>query len=175
MCLPYLTLLNSAIAFYTLALLLWSRVGSALAFGSGEDKVPDVGVVHLRVYPRVACRSAFVVAPTHDTNLCTAARVEQRPTAVTHAGIFLTTIACSDHERWDIAWRFNHRVVRSLCATVRDDRNLGLAQAVSRVGTVETRKSPTGNRQLASWRLQIVLFCGCELDRLDALYRTLEL
>src|SRR5215218_6284823 len=80
MCLPYLTLLNSAIAFYTLALLLlWSRVGSALAFGSRDDKVPDVGVVHLRVYTGVACRSAFVVAPTHDTNLCTAARVEQRP------------------------------------------------------------------------------------------------
>src|ERR671917_1579027 len=118
------------------------RVVSALAFGTGEDKVPDVGVVHLRVLSGVACRSAFVVAPAHDTNLCTAARVEQRPTAVTHAGIFLTTIACSDHERWDIALRINYRVVRPLCATVRDDRNLCLAQAVSRVGALETRKSP---------------------------------
>src|SRR5918993_2420023 len=92
------------------------RVVSALAFGSRDDKVPDVGVVHLRVYTGVACRSAFVVAPTHDTNLCTAARVEQRPTAVTHAAIYLT-IACSDHERWDIAFRSKPRVVRPLCAT----------------------------------------------------------
>src|SRR5215218_2127374 len=34
---------------------------------------------------------------------------------------------------------------------------------------------PAGGRQDVSRFLQIVLSCGCELDRLDALYRTAEL
>src|SRR3712207_2544093 len=174
MCLPHLTLFASGVAFYPGApLLLRGRVGSALAFGSGEDKIPDVGVVYLRVQSGVAFRSAFVVAPAHDTDLCTAARIEQRPTAVTHAGSY-PTIACSDHDRWEVARRFEQRLVRPLRATVGDEGNLCLAQAVGG-GTIETRKPPPGDCQLASRRLQIVLVCGCELDRLDAPYRTFEL
>ena len=37
-------------------------VGKSLALGSGEDEVPDVGVVHLRVNSGVSFSPAFVVA-----------------------------------------------------------------------------------------------------------------
>src|SRR5829696_3963722 len=49
-----------------------------------------------------------------------------------------------------------------------------LREDVERAGAL-FHYPPAGGRQDVSGFLQFVLFCGCELDRLDALYRTPEL
>src|SRR5919107_1078193 len=86
-------------------LLLWSRVGSALTFGSRDDKVPDFRIVHLREHLRVAgLRGAFLHGvATIDPSLNAAARVEQRRATVAEAGPF-PFLAGSDHEAWHVRW-----------------------------------------------------------------------
>src|SRR5215208_4095916 len=144
-----------------------------LAFGSGEDEVPDVGVVHLRVHYGVACRPAFLHgAVACDPNLCAAARVEQRSTTVAEAGAF-PFLAGSDLEARQVLWVL--RLIGPFGARVRNHGDRHFVHAFRQDVGALFRYSPAGGRQDVSGFLQIVLFCGCELDRLDALYRTHEL
>src|SRR3712207_3943490 len=74
-----------------------------LPSGSGEDKVPDFGVVNLCVYSGIACPPASV-AEARNPNLYQAAGGEQRPAAVALTTIF-PFLACSDHKAREVSQR----------------------------------------------------------------------
>src|SRR5215207_7274091 len=147
-------------------------MGSALAFGCPEDAFPDLRVVCLRVHCRVACPPASPGTVARDSHLSAAARVEQRPATVAEAGA-VPFLAGSDIEARQVLWAL--RLIGPFGARVRNHGDRHFVHAFRQDVRALFHYAPAGSPQNMSGSLQIVLFCGCELDRLDTLCRTAEL